>query len=92
MSLKFAFEDPEATAGLPVASCLMVRAPIGEPDDVEDGHLTDVVRPYTPISEPDSKCAPSLRAPPALPPPSLLPARTPRGDAEVARGQSVIKV
>ena len=59
VSLKFAFKDPEATAGLPVASCLLVRAhAIGEPDDVENGHLQDVVRPYTPISEPDSKCAP----------------------------------
>lgn len=45
--------DPEATLGLSVASCLISRAPIGEKG--EDGKPKFVIRPYTPISQPDVK-------------------------------------
>ena len=38
----------------PVSSCLLVRAPVG--DMKEDGSgRKDVMRPYTPVSDPDSK-------------------------------------
>ncbi len=37
--------------GLPVASCMVVRAPIGSTK--EDGSKAWVIRPYTPISRPD---------------------------------------
>lgn len=39
--------------GLPVASCLLVRAPIGS--EKPDGSRAFVLRPYTPISHPDEK-------------------------------------
>jgi len=42
---RFALENPDQLLGLNVASCLVVKAPIGE-----DGK--DVVRPYTPVSDP----------------------------------------
>ncbi|KAF4366788.1 hypothetical protein CsatB_014277 [Cannabis sativa] len=48
---RFSF-DPSAKLGLDVASCLLTRAPLGE--DAE-GKPKYVVRPYTPISDPDSK-------------------------------------
>ncbi|GJV88173.1 NADH-cytochrome b5 reductase-like protein [Tanacetum coccineum] len=48
---RFSF-DPNLRLGLDVASCLVTRAPLGE--DAE-GKKKYVVRPYTPISDPDSK-------------------------------------
>lgn len=48
---RFSF-DPTAKLGLDVASCLITRAPIGQ--DAE-GKPKYVIRPYTPISDPDSK-------------------------------------
>ncbi|KAG8053270.1 hypothetical protein GUJ93_ZPchr0001g31942 [Zizania palustris] len=48
---RFSF-DPSDKLGLDVASCLITRAPIGE--EVE-GRRKYVIRPYTPISDPDSK-------------------------------------
>ena len=44
------FPDAQQPAGLPVASCLLTRAPIGKVKD--DGTQTMVIRPYTPISRP----------------------------------------
>ncbi|CAI9100190.1 OLC1v1037132C1 [Oldenlandia corymbosa var. corymbosa] len=48
---RFSF-DPSVKLGLDIASCLLTRAPIGE--DAE-GKKKYVVRPYTPISDPDAK-------------------------------------
>ncbi|KAM0919151.1 hypothetical protein ACQ4PT_008398 [Festuca glaucescens] len=48
---RFSF-DPSTKLGLDVASCLVTRAPIGQ--EVE-GRRKFVIRPYTPISDPDSK-------------------------------------
>ncbi|KAK2646004.1 hypothetical protein Ddye_021199 [Dipteronia dyeriana] len=48
---RFSF-DPSAKLGLDVASCLVTRAPLGQ--DAE-GKTKYVIRPYTPISDPDSK-------------------------------------
>ncbi|RLM92847.1 hypothetical protein C2845_PM08G03910 [Panicum miliaceum] len=48
---RFSF-DPDTKLGLDVASCLITRAPIGA--EVE-GRRKYVIRPYTPISDPDSK-------------------------------------
>ncbi|KAK2998070.1 hypothetical protein RJ639_026402, partial [Escallonia herrerae] len=48
---RFSF-DPSAKLGLDVASCLITRAPSGQ--DAE-GKMKYVIRPYTPISDPDSK-------------------------------------
>ncbi|KAK1400000.1 NADH-cytochrome b5 reductase [Heracleum sosnowskyi] len=48
---RFSF-DPSAKLGLDVASCLVTRYPLA-PDD--EGKTKYVTRPYTPISDPDSK-------------------------------------
>lgn len=48
---RFTF-DPDAKLGLDIASCLLTRAPLGQ--DAE-GKAKYVIRPYTPISDPDSK-------------------------------------
>ncbi|KAJ8637645.1 hypothetical protein MRB53_011912 [Persea americana] len=48
---RFSF-DPAAKLGLDIASCIITRAPLGE--DAE-GKTKYVIRPYTPISDPDSK-------------------------------------
>ncbi|THG00767.1 hypothetical protein TEA_018243 [Camellia sinensis var. sinensis] len=48
---RFSF-DPTANLGLDVASCIITRAPLGQ--DAE-GKTKYVIRPYTPISDPDSK-------------------------------------
>ncbi|KAK4753933.1 hypothetical protein SAY87_002037 [Trapa incisa] len=48
---RFSF-DPNAKLGLDIASCILTRAPYGE--DAE-GKPTYVIRPYTPISDPDAK-------------------------------------
>ncbi|KAL8149713.1 NADH-cytochrome b5 reductase-like protein [Apium graveolens] len=48
---RFSF-DPNTKLGLDVASCLLTRYPLA-PDD--EGKRKYVTRPYTPISDPDSK-------------------------------------
>lgn len=48
---RFSF-DPAAKLGLDVASCILTRAPIGEESEERRKY---VIRPYTPISDPDSK-------------------------------------
>ncbi|KAM7268913.1 hypothetical protein ACFE04_011079 [Oxalis oulophora] len=48
---RFSF-DPDAKFGLDVASCILTRAPTGQDDN---GKTKYVIRPYTPISDPDSK-------------------------------------
>ncbi|XP_059637998.1 NADH-cytochrome b5 reductase-like protein [Cornus florida] len=48
---RFSF-DPEAKLGLDVASCIITRAPLGQDPE---GKPKYVIRPYTPISDPDSK-------------------------------------
>ncbi|PPD69554.1 hypothetical protein GOBAR_DD33572 [Gossypium barbadense] len=48
---RFSF-DPSAKLGLDVASCILTRAPLGQ--DAE-GKTKYVIRPYTPISDPDAK-------------------------------------
>lgn len=52
---RFRFNLPEKdqTLGLPVASCFVTRAPLGDED--EKGSKKQVIRPYTPCSEPDTK-------------------------------------
>eukprot|EP00850_Spirogloea_muscicola_P021589 SM000255S08768 [mRNA] locus=s255:170703:174046:+ [translate_table: standard] len=51
---KFRFEfDPDTKLGLNVASCLITRAPVGK--EGEEGKPKFVIRPYTPISDPDSQ-------------------------------------
>ena len=50
---RFATPNPDDTAGLFVASCLVTRAPIGSPK--EDGTKKFVIRPYTPTSTVDAK-------------------------------------
>ncbi|WZZ38694.1 hypothetical protein YC2023_034953 [Brassica napus] len=44
--------DPSANLGLHVASCLLTRAPLGYN---AEGKTKYVVRPYTPISDPEAK-------------------------------------
>lgn len=48
---RFSF-DPTAKLGLDIASCILTRAPTGQ--DAE-GKPKYVIRPYTPISDPDAK-------------------------------------
>lgn len=48
---RFSF-DPTAKLGLDVASCIITRAPLGQN---AEGKTKYVIRPYTPISDPDSK-------------------------------------
>ncbi|KAJ1435186.1 Riboflavin synthase-like beta-barrel [Sesbania bispinosa] len=48
---RFSF-DPTKNLGLDVASCIITRAPLGQ--DAE-GKPKYVIRPYTPISDPESK-------------------------------------
>ncbi|KAE8664316.1 NADH-cytochrome b5 reductase-like protein [Hibiscus syriacus] len=48
---RFSF-DPNEKLGLDVASCILTRAPLGQ--DAE-GKTKYVIRPYTPISDPDAK-------------------------------------
>ena len=50
---RFALPSKDAEVGLPVASCLLVRAPIGS--EKPDGSRAFVLRPYTPISHPDER-------------------------------------
>nr|GMC68645.1 NADH-cytochrome B5 reductase-like protein [Ipomoea batatas] len=49
---RFSF-DPSAKLGLDIASCIITRAPIGQQD--AEGKPKFVIRPYTPISDPDAK-------------------------------------
>ncbi|KAK9840785.1 hypothetical protein WJX81_004485 [Elliptochloris bilobata] len=51
--LRFALPDEEQVVGLPVASCLLTRAPIGSENP--DGSRKWVIRPYTPTSPPDAR-------------------------------------
>ncbi|KAG0491750.1 hypothetical protein HPP92_005148 [Vanilla planifolia] len=48
---RFSF-DPTAKLGLDVASCIVTRAAIGEESE---GRRKYVIRPYTPISDPEAK-------------------------------------
>lgn len=48
---RFSF-DPSSKLGLDIASCILTRAPMGEN---AEGKPKYVIRPYTPISDPDSK-------------------------------------
>ncbi|GAB4832883.1 NADH-cytochrome b-5 reductase-like protein [Ancistrocladus abbreviatus] len=48
---RFAF-DPSVELGLHVASCIVTRAPLGEDSE---GQPNYVIRPYTPISDPEAK-------------------------------------
>ncbi|KAL9224000.1 hypothetical protein vseg_000077 [Gypsophila vaccaria] len=48
---RFTF-DPDVKLGLDIASCILTRAPVGQNDE---GKTKYVIRPYTPISDPDSK-------------------------------------
>ena len=50
--LRFGLQG-ESTANLHVASCLFVRAPLGE--EQQDGSKEQVMRPYTPVSAPNEK-------------------------------------
>ena len=50
---RFATPSPEDESGLFVASCLLTRAPIGSQKD--DGSRKFVIRPYTPVTTPDTK-------------------------------------
>ena len=48
---RFAYDNPKATSGMTVASCLLTIAPIGS--EKPDGSRANVMRPYTPISRPN---------------------------------------
>ena len=48
---RFAYDDPKATSGMTVASCLLTKANIGS--EKPDGSRGVVLRPYTPITRPD---------------------------------------
>ncbi|XP_027331544.1 NADH-cytochrome b5 reductase-like protein [Abrus precatorius] len=48
---RFSF-DPTKKLGLDIASCILTRAPLGQDDE---GKPKFVIRPYTPISDPESK-------------------------------------
>ncbi|KAK6945069.1 Oxidoreductase FAD/NAD(P)-binding [Dillenia turbinata] len=48
---RFSF-DPNEKLGLDVASCFITRAPLGQDSD---GKTKYVIRPYTPISDPEAK-------------------------------------
>lgn len=48
---RFAYDDPSATSGMTVASCLVTKAAIGS--EKQDGSRANVIRPYTPISRPN---------------------------------------
>lgn len=52
--LRFALPHPRQTAGLPLASCIMVQGP---PHDIDPSTSTTVARPYTPVSSPDMQGA-----------------------------------
>lgn len=49
---RFALDDPGQVVGLPVASCLLTRAPVGTKPD---GSPSFAIRPYTPTSLKDAK-------------------------------------
>ncbi|KAK9804386.1 hypothetical protein WJX72_010552 [[Myrmecia] bisecta] len=50
---RFALPDSNQVVGLPVASCLLTRAPIGS--EKPNGSRAYVIRPYTPTSLPDAR-------------------------------------
>lgn len=49
---RFELPDPSQVVGLPVASCLLTKAPVG---NKPDGTPAFAIRPYTPVSPPDAK-------------------------------------
>jgi hypothetical protein len=53
--VRLAFKNSSAVSGLTTASCLLLKAPIGSQN--EDGTKKDVIRPYTPVSDPEVRCA-----------------------------------
>merc|ERR1711977_771487 len=67
---RFKLDDPEDSLNLPVASCLLVRARIGE--EQADGTKEHVVRPYTPTSASTAKGHFDLIGKRALQPPQHL--------------------
>ena len=52
--VRLGFKDSGAVSGLTTASCLLLKAPIGSTK--EDGSRKDVTRPYTPTSDPETRC------------------------------------
>jgi cytochrome-b5 reductase len=51
---RFIFELPNNEASLlPVASCLVVKS--SDPEALKDANGKPIIRPYTPISQPDEK-------------------------------------
>jgi cytochrome-b5 reductase len=56
--VRLGFKDTNAVSGLTIASCLLLKAPIGATG--ENGMKKDVIRPYTPVSDPETRCAVSL--------------------------------
>lgn len=58
VKLRVGFDDRVAISGLTTASCLLLRAPIGSQKD--DGTRANVIRPYTPISDSQTRCACAL--------------------------------
>jgi len=50
---RFAYDDPDSTSGMTVASCLLTKAALGK--EKSDGSRGAVLRPYTPISRPSQK-------------------------------------
>lgn len=52
--VRLGFKDSSAVSGLTTASCLLLKAPIGSTK--EDGTKKDVIRPYTPTSDPETRC------------------------------------
>lgn len=60
VKLRLGFDDHSAVSGLTTASCLLLRAPIGS--QKEDGTKANVIRPYTPISDSETRYAHAHRA------------------------------
>ena len=48
---RFSYDDPKATSGMTVASCLLTKANIGS--EKPDGSRAAVIRPYTPTTRPE---------------------------------------
>lgn len=58
VKLRVGFDDGTSVSGLTTASCLLLRAPIGSQKD--DGTRANVIRPYTPISDSETRFACTL--------------------------------
>jgi cytochrome-b5 reductase len=50
--LRFSLPTEDTPLGLPVAACFVTRAPIGSEN--EDGSRKQVIRPYTPVTTPET--------------------------------------